>query len=974
MAVKIKEGVNPAESFNPPVAQISKEFAPLKPITSARDVQQVFSNILSQVATGITMDQINQMMQNRIKLEITERDRDDARKGDVLEKRAQLEESTEKEKKAEEREEAKEDILERMAEKEIAEEAALREEVQQQLAEEIEKRLPENEEKVKERIDDLAFIIEGTGLLESVEDIRESIRESDMEAVKEAVEELAEEKIRISEVNEAISDTVKEMVDNGIGVGGLSDSLKELAKQDKGDLQNELEELSKEIEGLAGEITEMTEEDKDRLGDMIDGLVGRIEDIADREKGKLGEELEDFSKELEELSKDIKEMKEEDRDGISEEIEELAGKIEDLADEEKGPLGKELEDLGEALKALSGEIGEMTEEDKDGLTGEIEDITERIEDIADKEKGKLGEELEDLGEALKALSGKITEMTEEDKDRLGDMIDGLVGRIEDIIDKEKGPLAEDLGGLSKELKELSGEIKGLGKEDAIGRVKDFVNKHSEELNALKDVEKLLDNWNKLSPKEIKQKLKDLSDKIRKTTETLEKSAEELKRLVSDPDDFIKTAKKLFSEDKETLDAIRRTWINSIIDFAKEMAIQSEQKEKESEKRKGAVETASLRKEKEFWKESSRKIGDARNKSLDDFNRRLAEIFRGKSKELQEARTGADEAVINHVESIVDNLKRGRYADRLREIAGVAEELQRTQKKLSKGAEELRRAMPVPQEFVKKAGELFAGDKKTLGEIRKAWAGAVIDFTKEMIIQSDQRKEREEKKFWRDTSAKVVGVRNDPIEDFRRKFAEMLKERPKDLKKADEMGAKAVISRIESMADDMKIAHIDVVGKMSNLEEKKMMETPLERIAEELRMVAKKAEALLEQARKGDLKGIFDELGKPTGDMGIVGRITTRNLDRCSNRTKKEMIKALLHQTYIINGTTALMEGLKSAQDRKDYDKVDEISDAIEQRVKAVMGAKREMPAIMRLSKAGRRKGIAKLCARILFTRRSVVSK
>ena len=64
------------------------------------------------------MDQINQMLQSRIRFEMKGRDRGDEKKEDVLGKGAQPEESEEKEKKAEEREEAKEDILERIEGKE----------------------------------------------------------------------------------------------------------------------------------------------------------------------------------------------------------------------------------------------------------------------------------------------------------------------------------------------------------------------------------------------------------------------------------------------------------------------------------------------------------------------------------------------------------------------------------------------------------------------------------------------------------------------------------------------------------------------------------------------------------------------------------------------------------------------------------------------------------------------------------------
>jgi hypothetical protein len=685
---------------------------PIK-IIAPHDVQHSLSNMAVMAATTVDMNVIQAMLNSRIKFEIKERDKDEGKTDDILERRAEVREVAEKEKKAEEREEAKETVLERIEERERIEESAERnkeqvaEEIaerQEQVAEFLEERMRESETDIKESLEDVISIFEETGLAMTVESIHQMVEEGEMELAKEQVEELV------------------------------------------GDAK-ERQDLVKELEGEVGELVN----DKNVGADKV---AIEIDKIAEKDNSELGEELKELSKEIEQIA----------------------------------------------------------EEGKERLSGALEDLAGKIEDIADTEEGKLGEELGDLGEALKALSGEIKEMTDEDKDRLGDKIDGIVERIEDIADKEKGKLGEELEGLSKELKELSKEIQDLGKEDAIDRVKDFIEEHAGQIGVFKEVERLLDRWDRLSQKQIADALKDASKELMKETAALEKGMEELRKLAAAPDDFIKKAKRMFSDNAEMLDSVRRKWIGAVIDFTKEKFV------------KATVEKDKA--EAEFWKDTIAKTSAMKGRPFDEFNKRFAELMKGRSKDLQAARVTADRAVIDNVSRAIEAVEEGRYADKLGGIARMAD--------------------------------------------------------------------------------------------------------------------------------------------------KKEMRPPLERLAAELHEISERTEALLRKAQNGDLDGVIDELRRPDGQLGPVGRIMVRTIDRNRCKAKKEIIKELLGGINMINGASRMAEGIQKAMEKKDYELVDEMCTELKKGIRSMKQADKEISAILgikRMPRKERRSRIAKVFAKLIFVKR-----
>jgi len=480
--------------------------------------------------------------------------------------------------------------------------------------------------------------------------------------------------------------------------------------------------------------------------------IGKTEEAEERERKRFREETQEKEEIEQKLAEEIEKKMPEDEVEIKQSIDNIIEVFE-----------------GTGLLSVAERVQEDIAEDR------LDEAKERIE--------KVKEDLKEKEEVLVSISDKLRD-AEKDGIGAGNLADG----IEELSKKDRSEL-------QKELDELAKEIKGLTKEEAIDRVKDFVNEHSRELSALKDIDRLLDNWDKMSPKQIKDALKGLSEEIRKTSETLQKGAEELRKLVPAPDEFIKKAKQLFAEDKETLDAIRRTWIGAVIDFAKERLIVSDEKKDE--------------KGKEFWKDSLGKLGGIREKPLDEFNKRLADILKGKPKELQDARMRGDQAALNHIYGIVDTLEKGRYSERLAEIAG--------------------------------------------------------------------------------------------------------------------------------------------------LDDKKGMRGPVERMAEELRRVGRRAEAIMEQAKRGDLQGIMDELGKPSGDFGTVGMIMLRSVDRNRSKAKKELIRNLISELYAPAAAKSMAEGMKAAEDKGDYELVDEMAAKIVQNVGKLKGASLELSVLLRMRKSPQRR-------------------
>jgi hypothetical protein len=141
----------------------------------------------------------------------------------------------------------------------------------------------------------------------------------------------------------------------------------------------------------------------------------------------------------------------------------------------------------------------------------------------------------------------------------------------------------------------------------------------------------------------------------------------------------------------------------------------------------------------------------------------------------------------------------------------------------------------------------------------------------------------------------------------------------------------------------------------------------------LHEISKRAEALLQKMEKGDLKGILDELGRPDGSTGLVGRVMIRTVDRNRCKAKREMIKELLGSINMISGASRMAEGIQKAMERKDYAIVDEMCQELRTGIRSMKQADREISAILgakRMPRKARRNCIAKVFAKLIFVKKA----
>jgi len=223
-------------------------------------------------------------------------------------------------------------------------------------------------------------------------------------------------------------------------------------------------------------------------------------------------------------------------------------------------------------------------------------------------------------------------------------------------------------------------------------------------------------------------------------------------------------------------------------------------------------------------------------------------------------------------------------------------------------------------------------------------------------------------------AKTSKTRDKPLDDFNKSLAELMKGRPKDLQEARARADESVVGHVRRAADaiagGMYSERLDEISRMAD---KEGMKAPLTRLASELHAISKRAEALLQKVEKGDLRGILDELGRPDGSTGLVGRVMVRTVNRNRCKAKKEMIKELLGSINMINGVSRMAEGIQKAMERKDYDLVDEMCQELKNGIRGMKQADREISAILsakRMPRKARRSGIAKVFAKLIFVKKA----
>jgi flagellar hook-basal body complex protein FliE len=117
--------------------------------------------------------------------------------------------------------------------------------------------------------------------------------------------------------------------------------------------------------------------------------------------------------------------------------------------------------------------------------------------------------------------------------------------------------------------------------------------------------------------------------------------------------------------------------------------------------------------------------------------------------------------------------------------------------------------------------------------------------------------------------------------------------------------------------------------------------------------------------------VIEELRRPDGQFGPIGRIIVRTVDRNRCKAKREMIKELLGSINAVNGASRMAEGLQKAMEKKDYDLVDEICQEMKTGVANLKRADKEVQAILeikRMPRKERRSRIAKVFAKLIFVK------
>jgi len=343
---------------------------------------------------------------------------------------------------------------------------------------------------------------------------------------------------------------------------------------------------------------------------------------------------------------------------------ERSARIEESKEREKEVFEEELTEKEEArVEAFTEAMEKVMDKDEEMIKERLGDAIGILEETGIDRIPLFAEEKEEAKERIEEARELVEPKAELMREAIrilaeaGPNKDTGSGAISDRLSKIGEKDGSEFG---KEMKELAKDLKDLPREEALDRVRDFISKHSAVLKVAEGLKDLIDKWDdpSLSPRKISDRLKGMVEELRRTQDRLEKGAEELKRAINVPEEFVKKAKRLFEGDNEALESIRRTWIGGVIGFIKDKAFAAEAKRDA--------------KEREFWKGALVKAIENRGSRLEDFRKKLAETLKGRQKDFREADRRGAAAVVGLIDGMADELRRGKYADRLEGISSIAD--------------------------------------------------------------------------------------------------------------------------------------------------------------------------------------------------------------------------------------------------------------------------------------------------------------
>lgn len=240
----------------------------------------------------------------------------------------------------------------------------------------------------------------------------------------------------------------------------------------------------------------------------------------------------------------------------------------------------------------------------------------------------------------------------------GSGIESLSRDIEKLANGDKSSLQKEIEALSDEIR----KIEKIDKNVALEKAKEFINKHTAEKEIFHKIEDILEKWNSMSEKEIRNELKDLSNLIVRTVESLLEKARTIEKLPipTISDSIGREINGLFSEKEKLLinknefqETLILIWMNSIVDFIKTNLFE-------------AIRTKS--KKEDYWKNALNKIKNSefkKSKDLDKFNKELNNVLN--KEDYTNAVIFGRQRIISYIYEIISILERGAYSDKLKEV-------------------------------------------------------------------------------------------------------------------------------------------------------------------------------------------------------------------------------------------------------------------------------------------------------------------
>lgn len=307
----------------------------------------------------------------------------------------------------------------------------------------------------------------------------------------------------------------------------------------------------------------------------------------------------------------------------------------------------------------------------------------------------------------------------------------------------------------------------------------------------------------------------------------------------------------------------------------------------------------------------------------------------------------------------DELKDDEIAARLRAIAGA---IRKEASDIAKRTDRLQEFQESETDkFLRIADEIFSGRSDIIEFIRRSWIAGIIDFINTMFESSKIGMKGKEIDFWKSIYhrlMKLKGVNDKSFNEFNSELFLALKDRQADLNAARRAAAKAVIRRLKRVADLIIISqNLARIEEIAGMRDKRRMKGPLERLFSELSKLGERITSAFERILKGDISGVIEELTKPFGLGGAVGRIAVKVVRGSSTKGKKKVIEELTQRINALACYASIAKVTDDAVKKGDYRRAKQLAESMKQNVDALKQLIKKISA-RSISKEQRRKEIA----------------